>query len=177
MWPLSKLEPFVDDSCQNFEDYGRANFGVKQLPLFNLLKPEDLDWLVCLLLSEGGRWLNTRVPRNLHSHEVILMVDDVENGLTNSIWRKWQKIVGDSLKYVIQKIWRGGIRDGLKDAIQKIVDFMRYSFMGIPIPVVKEESAEECWSLSWEIEFRSFSFPLLYWSGSRLHSDLLGKWD
>ena len=44
MWPLSKLEPIVDDSCQNFEDYGRADFGVQQLPLFNLLRPEDVDW-------------------------------------------------------------------------------------------------------------------------------------
>ena len=33
---------------------------------------------------------------------------------------------------------------GLKDAIQKNVDFMRYSFVGIPIPIVKEDSAEEC---------------------------------
>ena len=24
---------------------------------------------------------------------------------------------------------------------------MRYSFVGIPIPVVEEDSAEECWSL------------------------------
>ena len=28
-----------------FEKYGRENFGVQQLPLFNLLKPEDVDWL------------------------------------------------------------------------------------------------------------------------------------
>ena len=31
-----------------FEKYGRANFGVQQLPLFNLLRPEDVDWLSCL---------------------------------------------------------------------------------------------------------------------------------
>ena len=55
----------------NLEEYGRENFGVQQFPLFNLLKPEDVDWLACLLWSEGGRWLNTRVPRNLHSHGVV----------------------------------------------------------------------------------------------------------
>ena len=58
----------------NLEEYGRANFGVQQLPLFNLLKPEDVDWLACLSWSEGGRWLNTRVPRNLHSHEVVFVL-------------------------------------------------------------------------------------------------------
>ena len=31
--------------------------------------------------------MNTRVPINLHSHEITLIVDDVGNGLTNSIWR------------------------------------------------------------------------------------------
>ena len=33
------------------EDLGKhemENFGVQQLPLFNILKLEDLDWLVCL---------------------------------------------------------------------------------------------------------------------------------
>ena len=30
------------------EEYGRENFGVQQLPLFNLLRPEDADWLTCL---------------------------------------------------------------------------------------------------------------------------------
>ena len=57
---------------QYFEKYERENFGVQHLPPFNLLKPEDVDWLLCLSWSEGGRGLNTRVPRNLHSHEVIL---------------------------------------------------------------------------------------------------------
>ena len=51
---------------------------------------------------------------------------------------------------------------GLRDAIKRNIDFTRYSFVGIPIPVVEEDSVEECWSLSWEIEFRSFSCPLLY---------------
>ena len=152
------------------------------------------------------RWkmINTRVPKNLHSHEVTPLVDDVGNGLTNAIWRRWQRVfgdglkdyiqriwwrvVGDGLKDVIQRIWQRVVGDGLKDAIWNNVDFMRYSFVGTPIPVVEEDSAEECWSLFWEIEFRSFSCPLLYWgviswlkrrkwtaiwSGSRLHSDLL----
>ena len=72
---------------RNLGKHGRENFGVQQLPLFNLLKLEDLDWLVYLSWSEGGRGLNTRVPKNLHSHEVTLMVDDVGNGLTYAIWR------------------------------------------------------------------------------------------
>ena len=41
---------------------GRANFGVQQLPLFNLLEPEELDWKVCLSQLEGKRRLDTRVP-------------------------------------------------------------------------------------------------------------------
>ena len=45
---LSNFEPCEDDSCQVLKEYGRANFGVQQLPLFNLLRPEDVDWLSCL---------------------------------------------------------------------------------------------------------------------------------
>ena len=33
---------------RNLEEYGRANFGVQQLPLLNLLRPEDVGWLACL---------------------------------------------------------------------------------------------------------------------------------
>ena len=54
-------------------------------------------------------------------------------------------------------------RDGLKDAIQNNIDFMRYSFVRVLIPVIEEDTIEECWSLFWEIEFGSFSCPLLYW--------------
>ena len=46
--PLSRLEQIEMMLCQNFDEYGRANFGVQQLPLFNLLRPEDVDWLACL---------------------------------------------------------------------------------------------------------------------------------
>ena len=45
----------------------RESFGVQQLPLFNLLKFEELDWRIRHSWLEGGRWLNTRVPRNFHS--------------------------------------------------------------------------------------------------------------
>ena len=31
--------------------------------------------------------MNTRLPRNLHSHEIALIVGDVGNGLTDAIWR------------------------------------------------------------------------------------------
>ena len=33
---------------ENLEEYGRENFGVQQLPLFNLLEPDDVDWLAGL---------------------------------------------------------------------------------------------------------------------------------
>ena len=46
----------------------RANFGVQQLPLFNLLELEELEEQVCLSRLEGKRRLDTRVPGNLHSH-------------------------------------------------------------------------------------------------------------
>ena len=42
------LEIFWTMILPNLEEYGRANFGVQQLPLFNLLRPEDVDWLACL---------------------------------------------------------------------------------------------------------------------------------
>ena len=42
------LGEFCDLAWQFLEEYGRANFGVQQLPLFNLLRPEDADWLTCL---------------------------------------------------------------------------------------------------------------------------------
>ena len=45
----------------------RENFGLQQLPLFKLLTPEEWDWQACHSWLEGGRWLNTKVPRNLHS--------------------------------------------------------------------------------------------------------------
>ena len=45
----------------------RANFGVQQLPLFNLLGPEELDWQVFHSRLEGKRRLDTRVPKKLHS--------------------------------------------------------------------------------------------------------------
>ena len=41
-------EMFEALTWQFLGEYGRANFGVQQLPLFNLLRPEDVDWLVCL---------------------------------------------------------------------------------------------------------------------------------
>ena len=44
-----------DLTWQFFDEYGRANFGVQQLPLFNFLRPEDIDWLSSLSWSEGGR--------------------------------------------------------------------------------------------------------------------------
>ena len=52
---------------------------------------------------------------------------------------------------------------GLKMPTREHADIARYSFMGILVPVVEEDSIEECWYLFQEIDSRSFSFPLLYW--------------
>ena len=60
----------------------RANFGVQQLPLFNLLEPEELDWQVCLSRLEGKRRLDTKVPRKFVLGDVMVEV----NGLKDSIW-------------------------------------------------------------------------------------------
>ena len=45
------LEGIQDD----FLKKERENFGVQQLPLFNLLAPEELDWQACLSRLEGKR--------------------------------------------------------------------------------------------------------------------------
>ena len=47
-WTVQSFEWFWIMMLPNLEEYGRANFGVQQLPLFNLLRPEDVDWLACL---------------------------------------------------------------------------------------------------------------------------------
>ena len=49
----------------------RANFGVQQLPLFNLLEPEELDWQVFRSQLEGKRRLDTRVPKKFALGDVI----------------------------------------------------------------------------------------------------------
>ena len=54
---------------------------------------------------------------------------DVENGLIDSIWRLMMD-------------------DGLKYAIRRGVDRIRDSFVRTRIPVVEEDFAGECWSLS-----------------------------
>ena len=74
--------------------------------------------------------MNTRVPRNLHSHEVILD------------WRY--------LEWLIDAIWKSTMEDGLKDAIRRGVDRKRDSFARTRIPVVEANFAGECWSMSWE---------------------------
>ena len=59
----------------------RANFGVQQLPLFNLLEPEELDWQVCLSRLEGKRRLDTKVPRKFALGDMMVDV----NGLRDAI--------------------------------------------------------------------------------------------
>ena len=74
-----------------------ANFGVQQLPLFNLLGPEELDWQVCLSRFEGKRRLDTKVPRKFVLGDVIVEVNGLKdaigcdrilsgNGLRDAIW-------------------------------------------------------------------------------------------
>ena len=46
--------------------------GVQQLPLFNLLEPEELDWQVCLSRLEGKRRLDTRVPKKFALGDVMV---------------------------------------------------------------------------------------------------------
>ena len=46
---LGNLEQIEDLQEYVFEQNERENFGVQQMPLFNLLKPEELDWPVFLL--------------------------------------------------------------------------------------------------------------------------------
>ena len=72
--------------------------------------------------------MNTRVPRNLHSHEVVLYCD-IGNGLTDAIWKVMTE-------------------NGLKDAIRRSVDLIRDSFARACIPVVEEDYIAECRSLS-----------------------------
>ena len=50
----------------------RAYFGVQQLPLFNLLEPEELDWQVFLSRLDGKRRLDTRVPRKFALGNVMV---------------------------------------------------------------------------------------------------------
>ena len=50
----------------------RANFGVQQLPLFNLLEPEELDWKVYLSRLEGKWRLDTRVPKKFALGDVMV---------------------------------------------------------------------------------------------------------
>ena len=49
---------------------------------------------------------------------------------------------------LIDAIWRLMLEDGLKDAIRRSVDCIRDSLMRACIPVVEEDSAGECYSLT-----------------------------
>ena len=51
----------------------RANFGVWQLPLFNLLVLEGLDWYACLSWPGSRRWLNTWVHLKICTRRRLMM--------------------------------------------------------------------------------------------------------
>ena len=125
---------------------GRENFGVQQLPLFNLLKPEKLDWLVRHSWLEGEIWLITKVPRNLPSHEVTL-TGDIRNGLIDSIWR----------------VDKESLEMGLKMPSRKAIGCIRDSFVRIHVPAAEEDFTGECWFTYGKIEYRRFGCPLIYW--------------
>ena len=65
----SKPNPILSprDLVRKFLISERENFGVQQLPLVNLLKPEELDWQVLPFVTRRWKMIDTRVPRNLHS--------------------------------------------------------------------------------------------------------------
>ena len=69
----------------------RANFGVQQLPLFNLLEPEELDWQVFRSRLEGKRRLDTRVPKKFALGDVMVEGMGLKmpfgDGLKDAIWR------------------------------------------------------------------------------------------
>ena len=52
---------------------------------------------------------------------------------------------------------------GLKMPSKKDISRIRDSLARILVPAVKRDFARECSLISWEIEYRSFSCPLLYW--------------
>lgn len=54
------------------EENGRENFGVQQLPLFNLLEPEYGN-CICFSGIQGGRGLNTNVSKNLPERVITLL--------------------------------------------------------------------------------------------------------
>ena len=68
----------------------RANFGVQQLPLFNLLEPEELDWQVFRSRLEGKRRLDTRVPKKFALVDVMVEGMGLQmpfgDGLKDAIW-------------------------------------------------------------------------------------------
>ena len=71
-------------------------------------------------------------------HKVTLLVDYTGNRLIDAIWRGHKESSEMGL-YMPSKV--------------NIDDFMRYPFVGIPALAVIEDSAEEYWPLSWNIEF------------------------
>ena len=71
--------------------------------------------------------MNTRVPRNLHSHEVVSALVMSGMGLQMPFGDYWQE-------------------DGLKDAIWRSVDRIRDSLARTCISVIVEDSAGEAWS-------------------------------
>ena len=95
---------------------GRENFGVQQLPLFNLLEPEELDWQVCLSWLEGKRRLDTRVPGNLHSHVGVSAMWCREWAYRCHLERWW---IGRWAYRCHLEMWQNLVGNGLIDAIWK----------------------------------------------------------
>ena len=72
--------------------------------------------------------MNTRVPRNLHSHEVVLVLQ----------CREW------AYRCNLEEDDEGSSEMGLKIPSKKYIGCIRDSLVGIPVPAVEEDFTEEC---------------------------------
>ena len=80
----------------------RENFGVWQLPLFNILVSEGLDWHACLSWPGGRRWLNTRVHLKICTRCWLMMrewayrchLERLETSLGNESYVRLKDVAG-----------------------------------------------------------------------------------
>ena len=80
---------------------------VQQLPLFNLLEPEELDWQVFRSRIEGKTRLDTRVPEKFALVKALFEGMGLKmpfgDGLKDAIWRCDRILSGDRLRDAIWK--------------------------------------------------------------------------
>ena len=76
------------------------------------------------------------MPRNLHSHEVIL-IGDVGNGLTDAIWERCRRLSEMGLNIPSKEYDGESSWMDLKMPSKIDVNFIRILFAGIPVPAVR----------------------------------------